>query len=114
MEDLEIFSFRLRETREKYHWSQAELARKASITPAAINQFEKGSRMPNLPILRKLAITLEVSIDYLTGRSNQENEPRVQQEWKEFYRGFKELSEKDRDYLKSHMEFLKKKSHSNE
>ena len=114
MERAELFSSRLREIREKHEWSQAELARKAGITPAAVNQFEKGSRMPNLPILRKLAITLKVSIDYLAGKSDQENEVQVQGEWQEFYRGFKDLSEKDRDLLKAQMEILKEKSKSDE
>ena len=114
MENLEAFSTRLKNARKKHQWSQAELARKASITPAAVNQFEKGSRMPNLPILRKLAITLKVSTDYLAAKSDQENEVRVQDEWQEFYRGFKDLNEKDQGLLKAQMEILKERSRSNE
>lgn len=84
MEENNIFAQRLKELREKREWSQAELARNTSITPAAINQFEKGSRKPNLPILQKIAQTLEVSIDYLVGESNKEEDFKVQKNGRSF------------------------------
>lgn len=74
MSDSDVFSLRIKLSRDKKGWSQAELARNAEITPAAVNQFEKGSRKPNMPILRKLAKVLDVSIDYLVGESDEENE----------------------------------------
>ena len=100
MSDSETFHLRIKLSREKKGWSQAELARNAEITPAAVSQFEKGSRKPNMPILRKLGKVLDVSIDYLVGESDKENGIKVQNKWQEFYRGFSELSDKDRDILK--------------
>ncbi|MAX67059.1 MAG: transcriptional regulator [Halobacteriovoraceae bacterium] len=114
MTENDIFSIRLKELRERKNWSQAEMARNAGITPAAANQFEKGTRKPNLPILQKLASVLEVSIDFLVGKSDEENEYKVNSEWEEFYRGFKELSEQDREILKEQMEFFKHRSKVNE
>ena len=112
MNNSALFSQRMREARTKKGWSQAELARHAGITPAAVNQFENGPRKPSLPILQSLASALEVSMDYLAGNTEQSNEFQVQSEWQEFYRGFSDLSEKDRELLKAQMEILKKKAES--
>ena len=112
MSDSDVFNLRIKQSRDKKGWSQAELARNAEITPAAVNQFEKGSRKPNMPILRKLAKVLDVSIDYLVGESDEENEVKVQNEWQEFYRGFSELTDKDREILKAQMDILKERSKS--
>ena len=114
MSTSDVFSERMELSRKKKGWSQAELARNAKITPAAINQFEKGSRKPNMPILRKLAKVLDVSIDYLAGESDQENEVKIQKEWQEFYRGLNELTNKDRKILKAQMDILKKCSESDD
>ena len=109
MDNDDAFSRIIKLSREKKGWSQAELARNAKITPAAISQFEKGSRKPNMPILRKLAKVLGISIDYLVGESDKENEVKVQNEWQEFYRGFSELTDKDREILKAQMDILKER-----
>ena len=114
MSDSDVFSLRIKQSRDKKGWSQAGLARNAEITPAAVNQFEKGSRKPNMPILRKLANVLDVSIDYLVGESDEENEVKVQNEWQEFYRGFSELTDKDREILKAQMDILKERSKSDD
>lgn len=110
----DIFSQRVTLLREKKGWSQAELARHSGITPAAINQFEKGKRKPNLPVLRKLANVLGASIDFLVGKSESQDEFKVQGEWQEFYRGFSELSEKDKEILKAQMDILKLRAKSDE
>lgn len=114
MNETDVFTLRIKLARDKKGWSQAELARNAEITPAAVNQFEKGSRKPNMPILLKLAKALDVSIDYLVGESDEENESKVQNQWQEFYRGFSELSEKDRELLKAQMDILKERSKSDD
>ena len=114
MEKSEVFRQRLKEAREKKDWSQAQLAREASITPAAVNQFEKGPRMPSMPILHSLANALEVSLDYLAGEKSTPNEFKVQTEWQEFYRNFQDLSDKDREILKAQAEALKQRSKSDD
>lgn len=110
MENIDYFSRRMRSVREEKGWSQAELAKKTGITPAAVSQFEGGSRKPTLPILGKLADVLGVSIDYLAGKSEQKNWPKVQSEWEQFFRGFKELGDRDRELLKAQMDILQERS----
>lgn len=114
MEKSEVFRQRLKEAREKKNWSQSELARQASITAAAVNQFEKGPRMPSMPILHSLASALEVSLDFLAGETSTPNEFKVQNEWQEFYRNFQDLSDKDREVLKAQAEALKMRSKSDD
>lgn len=114
MEDSNVFCQRLKDARSKKGWSQAELARNAGITPAAVNQFEKGPRKPSLPILHSLASALEVSLDYLAGETDQTNEFKVQTEWVEFYRNFQDLSEKDREILKAQADALKQRAKSDD
>ena len=92
-------AIRLKELRLKRKLNQSELARMSNITPSAISQIEAGERTPSLAILRRLAKSLDVSIDYLAGKSNTENERHVFKQWLEFYQDFLCLSEIDRELL---------------
>lgn len=49
--------------------NQVDLARKTRLKQSAISQFETGRRIPSFHNLRRLADALEVSADYLLGRS---------------------------------------------
>lgn len=64
------FPARLRETRNLRGLEQAELSELANIPPTSISHFESGKRKPSLENLRKLADGLQVSIDYLLGRTD--------------------------------------------
>ena len=63
-----VFSERLRQVRELRRLTQAELATRARLQPAAVSHFETGGRRPSFDNLRRLADALEVSADYLIGR----------------------------------------------
>ena len=65
-----LFKSRLQKTRKMRELSQDELANKANLPSTAISHFESGTRKPSFDNLRKLADALEVSIDYLMGRTN--------------------------------------------
>ena len=65
---MSTFKIRLKEVRESKRWTQADLAKKTNLTPAAISQFESGERDPNLESLKKLSTVLNVSIDFLVGK----------------------------------------------
>ena len=67
----DAFKDRLKEIRERRGWSQAELAQKSGLQPTAISHFETGGRSPSFDNLRRLADALNVSTDYLIGRSNE-------------------------------------------
>jgi transcriptional regulator with XRE-family HTH domain len=67
---IDIFRKRLREARDLRGLSQAQLAAKASLPAASVSHFESGPRKPSFDNLKALASALNVSTDYLLGRSN--------------------------------------------
>lgn len=80
------FKQNLRKTRESRGLTQADLAKKSGLQAAAISHFETGQRAPSFDNLRKLSDTLNVSVDYLLGRIDEEQHgqgigaaPRAQQ-----------------------------------
>ncbi len=65
------FGRRLREARDLRELSQSELAEKARIPVAMVSHFETGVRgSASADNLVKLANALEVSVDYLLGRTD--------------------------------------------
>ena len=61
---------RIREIRKIRNLSQAELGVLAKLPAAAISHLETGHQEPALKTLLKLADALQVSMDYLAGRTN--------------------------------------------
>ena len=102
---------RIRNRRAELGITQTELARVAKLTPAAISQFEAGSRKPSFDALSKLANALKVTTDYLLGRKQPSYEdiladPKVSV----MFRGIMKLSEKDKETMLEFYEFLKSRS----
>lgn len=58
---------RIRALREARGWTQAELARRLSITRNGVNSWEQGLSMPSPTCLVDLAKLFSVSTDYLLG-----------------------------------------------
>ena len=54
--------------REKYNYSQNDIAKKINITQQAYANYENGNRLPNIEILIKIADIYDISLDILTGR----------------------------------------------
>ena len=50
--------------------TQTELASRAGMMPAAISQFESGTRVPAFDSLVKMADALNITVDYLIGRNH--------------------------------------------
>jgi transcriptional regulator with XRE-family HTH domain len=67
---IDIFKERLRRARELRGLSQAQLAAKAGLPPASVSHFESGPRKPSFDNLKALAGALDVTTDYLLGRSD--------------------------------------------
>lgn len=65
-----LMPIRLRKAREHAGWTQDELATKCQLKPSAISHFETGTRAPSIKNLALLVYWLNVSADYLLGRSN--------------------------------------------
>lgn len=58
---------RIKALREARGWTQAELARRLSITRNGVNSWEQGLSMPSPTCLVDLAKLFSVSTDYLLG-----------------------------------------------
>ena len=59
----------LKELRKKHKISQEELARKAGITYSTLIKIESGANdNPTIKTIKKIADTLDVSLDELVGR----------------------------------------------
>ncbi len=49
--------------RNELGFSQAELARRADMTQPAVSRIEGGGVTPTLPLLRRLAVALQATLD---------------------------------------------------
>jgi transcriptional regulator with XRE-family HTH domain len=65
----EAFAARLIEARQKRQLSQVELAKKTGLPASSISHFEAKKRRPSFDNLSKLADALNVTADFLIGRS---------------------------------------------
>jgi len=99
----EEFKSRLRAARDMRGWSQADLANQTKLPPSSIAHFESGSRKPSFENLRRLAISLEVTTDYLMGRVE---EPSMAEAGDPLYRDVSKLSAQDRELAKNFLEML--------
>ena len=61
---------RIKEARERFGLTQAELAEQAGLTPAWISHFETDDRQPSIEKLCRIADVLRMSTDALLGRKN--------------------------------------------
>ena len=61
---------KIKRLREARGWSQAELARRLSVTRNGVNSWEQGLSMPSPACLVDLAKVFSVSTDYLLGIEN--------------------------------------------
>jgi len=104
----EIIGKRIKIQREEIGLSQKALAEEVDISPAAINQFEKGEKKPSSEVLARIAGKLGVSTDYLLGASD--DKVSLTGNVAAAFRDFKELTTKDRQIILSHIEFLKSKT----
>lgn len=65
----EAFAARLTEARQKRQLSQIDLAKKTGLPASSISHFEAKKRRPSFDNLSKLADALNVTTDFLIGRS---------------------------------------------
>lgn len=93
-----IFAERLRYARETLRGlTQGQLAEKTGLPATSISHFEnsEGTRKPSFDNLRRLAKALEVTTDYLLGRSNDPVGATVNDE---LYRNVQLLTDEDRQF----------------
>ena len=63
----EVFKERITELYQEQGTSATVMAKKAGITPAAMNYYLSGKRLPHLPELYKICTTFNCSADWLLG-----------------------------------------------
>lgn len=107
MKPEDIFRKRLQEARDRRELSQDELAKRANLQPSAISHFETGARKPSFDNLKRLSDALEVSSDYLLGRTN---EPDGIIEGDTLYRDYENLTSNEREIARDFMASLAKRS----
>ena len=67
----EILAHRLRDCRKERHLTQGQVAIYCNITEKAYQNYELMTREPKVEILVRLADLFDVSLDYLTGRTDE-------------------------------------------
>ena len=103
----ELFKNRLKSARELRSISQSDLGRKAGLPISSIAHFESGSRKPSFDSLRKLAIALEVTTDFLLGTTDN---PSLSESGDPLFRSVSQLSDKDRELAKDFLSMLASRS----
>ncbi len=92
-DESDYFGARLARARETRGLSQAEVAKLAKLQPAAIGHFERDRRKPSFANVRALARALNVSSDFLLGRSA------TMEGATTAFRGEENLSHGDREHI---------------
>ncbi|BDW94335.1 hypothetical protein MACH10_00200 [Thalassospira tepidiphila] len=98
-----IFAERLRDARDLRGYSQSELSERAKMPPSSVAHFETATRKPSFDTLRRLANALEVSTDYLLGRTDN---PEMAEAGDPLYRDVGKLTGNDRDIAKDFLKML--------
>ena len=100
------------EVRTRINISQAELARKINLTPAAVSLIENNERKPSLDVLSKIAEVLGVSPSYFLDQSDSskkceddKQDPKINV----LLRGYSELSDQYKDLLYDYFKLLEQK-----
>lgn len=100
---------RIKERRDAADLSQKNLADLIDVSPSAVNQYEKGEKVPSTETLLKLAKALGVTTDYLLGASK-EKDILIDKEVSMAFRDFKGFTLKDRATIMDHIAYLKDKA----
>ena len=66
------FGDRLRELRQEKGWRQGDLAKRLGLAQTTIANYERGLRFPGERLVIAIADQLDVSLDYLLGRTDHE------------------------------------------
>lgn len=94
-----IFAQRLRIARETRELSQSELAKRANLQASAVSHFETGGRRPSFRNLKRLADALQVSTDYLLGRTESLSVAVASSDV--LFRNISQLSADDREFIET-------------
>jgi len=97
------FKDRLKSARELRNLKQSELAELAKLPASSIAHMEAGTRKPSFDNLKRLAIALEVTTDYLLGRVD---EPGLAEAGDPLFRDVGKLTASDRETARDFLKML--------
>jgi len=106
--EADVFGTRLADAREARGLSQAELAKLAGLQPAAIGHFERDRRKPSFANVRALAKALNISSDYLLGRSSSMEGATTA------FRGEENLTHNDREHIQMMINLMNERREQSE
>lgn len=98
-----MFSKRIKELREENRLSQEELGKKIGLSSNTISTYERGYRQPTLDNLKKIAIILDVTTDYLLGLTDKKNKLNTLEEEEYVLNLFRQLPEQIQSEIKGQM-----------
>jgi transcriptional regulator with XRE-family HTH domain len=75
-----MFGTRIKELRKKKKFTQTDIAKRLGIPRGTYSNYELGNREPDFNTVEKLADIFEVSIDYLLGRTTEEEPSREEEQ----------------------------------
>lgn len=110
-----LFAERLRDARERLRGlTQAQLAEKTGLPSTSISHFEnpEGTRKPSFDNLRRLANALQVTTDYLLGRSNDHVGMPVADD--ALYRDVQNLTDADKEFAQAMIKKMLEKNRPKE
>lgn len=92
-DNLDILGTRLKEIRTKNKMSQKELAKFINVTPASLSAYETGTKKPSLGVLVEIAKKCNVSLDWLCGLTETENQTKGFETYSDIIKHLLALSE---------------------
>ena len=106
---MEIFATRLRTEREKLKkhdskWTQNYMAHLLGVARSTYTAYETGSKVPPLETVNKIADILNVSADYLLGRTDDPSPPGIN---RAFY-NLDDLTDEQKELIYKQIEIFKK------
>lgn len=69
----ELLGERVRELRQKRGLTQVDLGERLSLPQSRVSEIEKGSRVPNLETILRLALALDCKVSVLMGVFDKED-----------------------------------------
>ena len=62
---------RISELRKIKKWSQSQLAKTIEVSREIVGRYERNDAIPSIEVAKRIANTLDVSLDYLVGNAEQ-------------------------------------------
>lgn len=93
------FGERITYCRKQLGITQKDLAQQLEISPTRLNYWEKDKREPDIIMLNKLCLALNVDADFLLGRMNVDSSSKLSSTEKEHIKKYRTLDEYGKDVV---------------